>query len=226
MTRALLAALVVLLFGSPAFPLEPIPDKLVVLTFDDSAKSHITVARPSRRQAAGSVRLIAVCGEIRQGSAKIEPGARGSVAVPRPVGQRAAPGVAAALEREDFLLLSMVGRVLPRTRLPGPRPSISPATDQRGAGTLPSGRPSNRRTQAGPGSARSPCRRPDAPRTPWGCGAPARCRRGGRRASPAAAAQTCTVPCRPRHTGGVACWLPGPASIVFAGRTPACAGWR
>src|SRR4029079_4336357 len=27
-------------------PLEPIPDKLVVLTFDDSAKSHYTVARP------------------------------------------------------------------------------------------------------------------------------------------------------------------------------------
>jgi peptidoglycan/xylan/chitin deacetylase (PgdA/CDA1 family) len=46
MTRALLAALAVLLFGSPAFALEPIPDKLVVLTFDDSAKSHYTVARP------------------------------------------------------------------------------------------------------------------------------------------------------------------------------------
>src|SRR2546421_8957693 len=46
MTRALLAALAVLLLGSPAFALEPIPDKLVVLTFDDSAKSHYTVARP------------------------------------------------------------------------------------------------------------------------------------------------------------------------------------
>src|SRR5437868_10653221 len=46
MTRALLAALAVLLLGSPAFTLEPIPDKLVVLTFDDSAKSHYTVARP------------------------------------------------------------------------------------------------------------------------------------------------------------------------------------
>ena len=34
--------------GSPAAPAarEPIPDKLVVLTFDDSAKSHFTVARP------------------------------------------------------------------------------------------------------------------------------------------------------------------------------------
>src|SRR5205814_7965706 len=46
MTRALLAALAVLLLSSPAFALEPIPDKLVVLTFDDAAKSHYTVARP------------------------------------------------------------------------------------------------------------------------------------------------------------------------------------
>jgi peptidoglycan/xylan/chitin deacetylase (PgdA/CDA1 family) len=46
MTRALLAALAVLLPGSTAWALEPIPDKLVVLTFDDSAKSHYTVARP------------------------------------------------------------------------------------------------------------------------------------------------------------------------------------
>ena len=46
MTRALLAALAVLLLASPAFTLEPIPDKLVVLTFDDSAKSHYSVARP------------------------------------------------------------------------------------------------------------------------------------------------------------------------------------
>ncbi len=46
MTRALLAALAALFLGSPAFALEPIPDKLVVLTFDDSAKSHFTVARP------------------------------------------------------------------------------------------------------------------------------------------------------------------------------------
>ena len=29
-----------------ALPLEPIPDRLVVLTFDDSSKSHFTVARP------------------------------------------------------------------------------------------------------------------------------------------------------------------------------------
>lgn len=46
MTRALLAALALVLPASPAFALEPIPDKLVVLTFDDSAKSHYTVARP------------------------------------------------------------------------------------------------------------------------------------------------------------------------------------
>src|SRR5882724_5060055 len=31
---------------SPAVAIEPIPDKLVVLTFDDSSKSHFTVARP------------------------------------------------------------------------------------------------------------------------------------------------------------------------------------
>src|SRR5229473_4312347 len=46
MTRALLAALAAVLLGSPAFALEPIPDKVVVLTFDDSAKSHYTVAQP------------------------------------------------------------------------------------------------------------------------------------------------------------------------------------
>jgi peptidoglycan/xylan/chitin deacetylase (PgdA/CDA1 family) len=46
MIRTLLAALGAMLLGSPAFALEPIPDKLVVLTFDDSAKTHYTVARP------------------------------------------------------------------------------------------------------------------------------------------------------------------------------------
>ncbi len=35
-----------LLLAGPALALEPIPDKLVVLTFDDSCKSHFTVARP------------------------------------------------------------------------------------------------------------------------------------------------------------------------------------
>jgi peptidoglycan/xylan/chitin deacetylase (PgdA/CDA1 family) len=46
MTRSFLAGLAVLFLGSAAFALEPIPDKLVVLTFDDAAKSHFTVARP------------------------------------------------------------------------------------------------------------------------------------------------------------------------------------
>src|SRR5215475_14496073 len=46
MTRVLLGTITVLLLASPAVALEPIPDRLVVLTFDDSAKSHYTVARP------------------------------------------------------------------------------------------------------------------------------------------------------------------------------------
>jgi peptidoglycan/xylan/chitin deacetylase (PgdA/CDA1 family) len=46
MPRELLAVLTALLLGSPAVTQEPIPDKVVVLTFDDSAKSHYTVARP------------------------------------------------------------------------------------------------------------------------------------------------------------------------------------
>lgn len=35
-----------LLLAGPAAALEPVPDKLVVLTFDDASKSHYTVARP------------------------------------------------------------------------------------------------------------------------------------------------------------------------------------
>jgi peptidoglycan/xylan/chitin deacetylase (PgdA/CDA1 family) len=46
MLRYPLAALAVFVLASPAVALEPIPDKLVVLTFDDSSKSHYTVARP------------------------------------------------------------------------------------------------------------------------------------------------------------------------------------
>jgi peptidoglycan/xylan/chitin deacetylase (PgdA/CDA1 family) len=38
--------LVLFLAAVPAVALEPIPDKLVVLTFDDASKSHYTVARP------------------------------------------------------------------------------------------------------------------------------------------------------------------------------------
>ena len=45
--RLLLSACILLMFvGSTAIASEPIPDKLVVLTFDDASKSHFTVARP------------------------------------------------------------------------------------------------------------------------------------------------------------------------------------
>jgi peptidoglycan/xylan/chitin deacetylase (PgdA/CDA1 family) len=43
-TTAVLATLFAL--ASPALALESVPDKLVVLTFDDASKSHYTVARP------------------------------------------------------------------------------------------------------------------------------------------------------------------------------------
>jgi peptidoglycan/xylan/chitin deacetylase (PgdA/CDA1 family) len=42
----LLAASALVLFPSSILAIEPIPDKLVVLTFDDSSRSHFTVARP------------------------------------------------------------------------------------------------------------------------------------------------------------------------------------
>jgi peptidoglycan/xylan/chitin deacetylase (PgdA/CDA1 family) len=50
--RILLAAIALTAACLSGFSLalEPIPDKLVVLTFDDSAKSHFTVARPLLRQ--------------------------------------------------------------------------------------------------------------------------------------------------------------------------------
>jgi peptidoglycan/xylan/chitin deacetylase (PgdA/CDA1 family) len=38
--------LIVFALAAPAHALEPIPDKLVVLTFDDASKSHVTVAAP------------------------------------------------------------------------------------------------------------------------------------------------------------------------------------
>ncbi len=44
-TNFLLAVFAPFLFVD-AFALEPLPDKLVVLTFDDASKSHFTVARP------------------------------------------------------------------------------------------------------------------------------------------------------------------------------------
>jgi peptidoglycan/xylan/chitin deacetylase (PgdA/CDA1 family) len=46
MKTPLLGAILLILTAAPAFSREPIPDKLVVLTFDDSSKSHYTVARP------------------------------------------------------------------------------------------------------------------------------------------------------------------------------------
>src|SRR5438552_7321172 len=46
MKRLALSALLFALGSLPAFAREPIPDKLVVLTFDDSSKSHFTIARP------------------------------------------------------------------------------------------------------------------------------------------------------------------------------------
>src|SRR3982751_4246812 len=50
MKRRILLPLVCLAgLVAPARALEPVPDRLVVLTFDDSAKSHFTVARPLLR---------------------------------------------------------------------------------------------------------------------------------------------------------------------------------
>jgi peptidoglycan/xylan/chitin deacetylase (PgdA/CDA1 family) len=46
MRHLLLACLCLLPWPCPSTALEPIPDKLVVLTFDDASKSHFTVARP------------------------------------------------------------------------------------------------------------------------------------------------------------------------------------
>src|SRR5262245_47744423 len=39
------ACMLLMLVASTAVATEPIPDKLVVLTFDDASKSHFTVAR-------------------------------------------------------------------------------------------------------------------------------------------------------------------------------------
>src|SRR6188472_1181745 len=45
--RLLLLGYLLLIFLRPAASAaEPIPDKLVVLTFDDASKSHFTIARP------------------------------------------------------------------------------------------------------------------------------------------------------------------------------------
>ncbi|MGI8982759.1 MAG: polysaccharide deacetylase family protein [Pirellulaceae bacterium] len=44
--QSLVSAVVILASSLTALALEPLPDKLVVLTFDDASKSHFTVARP------------------------------------------------------------------------------------------------------------------------------------------------------------------------------------
>jgi peptidoglycan/xylan/chitin deacetylase (PgdA/CDA1 family) len=46
MTRIPFAVLALAALAPSAVALEPIPDKLVVLTFDDASKSHFTIARP------------------------------------------------------------------------------------------------------------------------------------------------------------------------------------
>src|SRR5437660_12593310 len=46
MRQFLLACILILLAAPTASAVDPIPDKLVVLTFDDASKSHYTVARP------------------------------------------------------------------------------------------------------------------------------------------------------------------------------------
>ncbi|HSQ56760.1 MAG TPA: polysaccharide deacetylase family protein, partial [Gemmata sp.] len=46
MVRSLLAVAATLALSAGAKALEPIPDRLVVLTFDDSSKSHATIAAP------------------------------------------------------------------------------------------------------------------------------------------------------------------------------------
>ena len=46
MPRLLALSILFLPVATRAHALEPIPDKLVVLTFDDASKSHFTVARP------------------------------------------------------------------------------------------------------------------------------------------------------------------------------------
>ncbi len=46
MNRLVPAAVALLALAAPARAVDPIPDRLVVLTFDDASKSHFTVARP------------------------------------------------------------------------------------------------------------------------------------------------------------------------------------
>src|SRR5438270_1891668 len=46
MKRCFAALVALFVCAAPLRGLEPIPDKLVVLTFDDASKSHYTIARP------------------------------------------------------------------------------------------------------------------------------------------------------------------------------------
>lgn len=68
MFRRALVLLSMLLVASVTVGTEPLPDKLVVLTFDDSAKSHFTIVRVATpRATAGSSprgELVSALGEI------------------------------------------------------------------------------------------------------------------------------------------------------------------
>ena len=46
MKSPLLSILLLTICATPVLPRDPIPDRLVVLTFDDASKSHYSVARP------------------------------------------------------------------------------------------------------------------------------------------------------------------------------------
>ena len=46
MKAPLLSVILVILCAGPTLSRDPIPDRLVVLTFDDASKSHYTIARP------------------------------------------------------------------------------------------------------------------------------------------------------------------------------------
>ena len=46
MKARLTSVILLVLSAVPAFSREPVPDRLVVLTFDDASQSHYTVARP------------------------------------------------------------------------------------------------------------------------------------------------------------------------------------
>src|SRR4051794_946908 len=46
MRRHIAVIVALLAIASPLCGFEPIPDKLVVLSFDDASKSHYTIARP------------------------------------------------------------------------------------------------------------------------------------------------------------------------------------